>query len=458
MRVNLITGPTIEPITLAQAKEHLKVDSGSFSGNLDETILLPPASHAVNTGYTLLYELLTLDVAPGGAGWAAGDTITGATSTKTCVIVEKLTTTTYTIRDRSGNFTLGEILSNGTATADQGAAYPTFAPTKVDVLGVSALVTLEPGTFTTGTVDCKIQDSDDSTTWTDWTGGAFTQVSAAAGNDNAIQEIAYTGTKRYIRTAAKVLVAACPFSTTVIRLTATIVEDDLLNANIIAAREHVEDTTRRQLLTATWDYSLDAWPSGDAIKLPFGNLQSVSSIIWKDTDGVETNLAKALTVFAASAISPATKTQITCAAHGMVDGDIAYISGTTSYNGAWTISNVATNTFDITTPFVADDATGTLTTDILIETNGDQCGRIVLGYGETWPSGTLFPSNPITIRFVCGWTTAALVPYKIKSAVKMICAKLYEGRGEDVVGTIVTESGDKIVARLLASARLWDEF
>ena len=79
-------------------------------------------------GLIIPYELLTLDVAPGGAGWAADDTLTGATSTKTCKIVEVLTTKTYTVKDRTGAFTLGEIISNGSATADQGAAYPTFTP------------------------------------------------------------------------------------------------------------------------------------------------------------------------------------------------------------------------------------------------------------------------------------------------------------------------------------------
>ncbi|MDD5169783.1 MAG: phage gp6-like head-tail connector protein, partial [Syntrophales bacterium] len=67
---------------------------------------------------------------------------------------------------------------------------------------------------------------------------------------------------------------------------------------------------------------------------------------------------------------------------------------------------------------------------------------------------TLYPSNPIKIRFVCGWTTAALVPYRIKAAIKMICSKLYESRGEDVLGQTVTE--DKAVDRLLIGERLWD--
>jgi len=70
------------------------------------------------------YELLTLDVAPATA-WAAGDTITGVTSGETCVIKSVISTTTFYIDERTGDFTLGEVLTNGTSTADQGAANPT---------------------------------------------------------------------------------------------------------------------------------------------------------------------------------------------------------------------------------------------------------------------------------------------------------------------------------------------
>jgi len=80
-----------------------------------------------NSAWNDVVELMTLDVAPSGAGWAIGDTITGATSLKTCTVVERITTLTYHVKDRSGAFTLGEILSNGTATADQGAANPVLA-------------------------------------------------------------------------------------------------------------------------------------------------------------------------------------------------------------------------------------------------------------------------------------------------------------------------------------------
>jgi hypothetical protein len=71
-------------------------------------------------------ELMTLDVAP-ATEWLEGETITGATSLKSCVIVKVLTTTTYIVKGRTGTFTLGEVLSNGTVTADQGAANPTFS-------------------------------------------------------------------------------------------------------------------------------------------------------------------------------------------------------------------------------------------------------------------------------------------------------------------------------------------
>lgn len=268
------------------------------------------------------------------------------------------------------------------------ADYTTHVGTGVEVLGYEAIVILNSGTNqATGTVDCKIQESDDDITYTDWTGGAFTQVTTA--NDNAIQEIAYTGSKRYIRTVAMVLLAACEFGTTVIRLTGDATDDDLLTDNIQSAREYVENITRRALLTQTWYYYLNRWPSANYIKIPLGNLQTTNlAVKWKDTDGTETTL--------------------------------------------------------------------TLTTDYLIETNGDKCGRIVLPYGDTWPSGTLYPSNPIKVEFQAGWTAAALIPSAIRTAVKMIGAKLYAHRGDSVYGMTVSE--DKFYQNLLSSYRLWDEF
>jgi hypothetical protein len=280
----------------------------------------------------------------------------------------------------------------------------------VEVLGQSVIVSFASGTNqATGTVDVKIQESDDNTTWTDWTGGAFTQVTTA--NDNATYEKQYTGSKRYIRVVGKVLLAACEFGVNVLRLNPQVTEDALLNDSIMAARGFLEDITRRAFLTQTWDYSLQNWPGYgqgtlqfedyqlsintywkyNFIKLPFGNLQSVVSVKYKDLAGVETT---------------------------MVEG-----------------------------------------VDYIVETNGDQCGRIVLPYATYWPFGILYPSNPITIRFTCGWTTAALIPYQIKVAMKMICAGLYENREDMLLSPgRASDVENMTVPKFLASAKLWDEF
>jgi hypothetical protein len=69
-------------------------------------------------------ELMTLTTAP-TTRWAVGDTITGQTSTETCIIVDILSTLTYNVKDRSGDFTLGETLTNGTTTAAQHATIET---------------------------------------------------------------------------------------------------------------------------------------------------------------------------------------------------------------------------------------------------------------------------------------------------------------------------------------------
>ena len=316
MKLKLVTAPVLEPISISELKEHLRVDSETLAGNLTTYRSLSHVSHAVADNYT------------------------------------------------------------------------THVGTGISVIGKRAVVNLVSGTNgTDGTNDTRIEESDSlATGYTAWTGGAFTQVTEA--NDNAIQEIEYTGSKAYIRTASKVLVAACVFGTEIIVEEATVADEDLLTSILTAGREHVEDITRRALLTQTWDAYLDKFPAENFIRLPLGNLQSVEHVKYTDSDGTETTM--------------------------------------------------------------------TVDTDYLVETNGEDYGRIVLPYGVSWPSFTPYPSNPIVIRFVAGWTTAALVPYKIKAALKMICADLYEMRGEPTIGQTVVEN--KAAQRLLASARMWREF
>jgi uncharacterized phiE125 gp8 family phage protein len=312
MRTVQTVAPVLLPVSLSELKAHLKLDSGTFDGNLTITQSLAYGSKVIANNYT------------------------------------------------------------------------THVGTGVDVLGKQAEVLLHCGTNgATGTVDTKIQESDDNATWTDWTGGAFTQVTTT--NDNQDYKKAYTGTKQWIRTASKVLLAACEFGTSILVNAATTAEDDLLTEKLQSAIDDAEDFTGRQLLTATWKAYLDKFPvDKDYIELPFGNLQSVTAITYKDSAGTVTTM--------------------------------------------------------------------TVTTEYLVETNGDQCGRIVLPYGCSWPSVTLYPSNPITIEFVCGWKAAANVPSKIKSAILLGATDLYNCR-ETKTDRQIWEN--KAIHNLLYGKKLW---
>ena len=144
-------------------------------------------------------------------------------------------------------------------------------------------------------------------------------------------------------------------------------------------------------MTATWEYYLDAWPNGDSFKLPFGNLQAVNSIKYKDTDGVE---------------------------HTM-----------------------------------------TVNVDFIVEFNGNQCGRIVLPYGVSWPSECLYPSNPITVDFDCGYVSAAVVPARLKVAIAMVALDLYENREQQVLSNVVLNYvPNKTTEIMIYSSILWEIF
>jgi hypothetical protein len=72
---------------------------------------------------SLIYEL-TIDSVPTPVAWSAGVTLTGATSSTTCTVVSKVSNTVYLITKPSGDFTDGEVISDGTNSRDCGAGYP----------------------------------------------------------------------------------------------------------------------------------------------------------------------------------------------------------------------------------------------------------------------------------------------------------------------------------------------
>jgi len=65
-------------------------------------------------------------------------------------------------------------------------------------------------------------------------------------------------------------------------------DEPYLQSLIEAAQTEAEQFTRRKFITQTWKYFLDDWPSDDFITLPWGQLQSVTSVKYTDTDGDQT--------------------------------------------------------------------------------------------------------------------------------------------------------------------------
>ncbi len=234
--------------------------------------------------------------------------------------------------------------------------------TGVDVLGKNSLIEFAAGTNGSGgTVDVKVQESDDNATFTDVTDGAFTQVTEA--NDNATFEKGYGGSKQYIRVVVTVAGASCSFGVNVITDEPTSAEDDTINDLIKTARRHAEKMTDRAFITQTWNFFWDFFPPEDFIVVPKGQLQDVTSLIYRD-----------------------------------IDNDQNIVSNAT----------------------------------YIVDTDSDP-GRIVLAHGQSWPTVTLGPSNPVEVVAVCGYGDAAGdVPEELRTWIKQCVAWMFLHRESEI--------------------------
>lgn len=147
--------------------------------------------------------------------------------------------------------------------------------------------------------------------------------------------------------------------------------DARLTPLIAAARSKVEDVTGRKLVSQTWDVFYDCLMN--PIVLPFGKLSEVAQFAYSPSVG-----------------SPVSFT--------ITDGDV--ISGST------------------TLAHVEADNEATYST-----------GRIILAYGQQWPTATLRTSRPIRIRIIVGWQVANIPPRLIQ-AVKLLVGHWFRNTEE----------------------------
>ena len=98
--------------------------------------------------------------------------------------------------------------------APQSANAGTVNGIGIDFLGYQeAIILLNAGTLSTGTIDAKVQESDDNSSFTDITGATFAQVSSSNHLQTfRAQILRVPGRKRYLRVVAVITTAACLLS------------------------------------------------------------------------------------------------------------------------------------------------------------------------------------------------------------------------------------------------------
>lgn len=212
-------------------------------------------------------------------------------------------------------------------------------------------------------------------------------------------------------------------------------DDGYIQALIMSAISSVENITNRRLITQTWKAYSDLFPA--YFTLPFGKLQSVTSLKYTDVDGDESTMTASEyivdiisdpgrlvladgetwpsdnlypsnpikiefvcgygdhTLQTITAASNATPIAVTIVGHGYVTGDRVLVSkvvGNTNANGAW---NITKSTDDI---FTLDGSTG----------------------------NAAYTSGGIAVKLE--------VPEPIRIAIMLMVADVYQNRGSIVVG------------------------
>jgi uncharacterized phiE125 gp8 family phage protein len=76
-----------------------------------------------------------------------------------------------------------------------------------------------------------------------------------------------------------------------------------------------------------------------------------------------------------------------------------------------------------------DGSSSTFSSGDYIVSTDTEPGKVVLGYGKSWPSTTLYPTGAVTVQFTAGFGDASTdVPEKYRQAMLLLIGHWYENR------------------------------
>ena len=84
----------------------------------------------------------------------------------------------------------------------------------------------------------------------------------------------------------------------------------------------------------------------------------------------------------------------------------------------------------ISVSYYATDGTLTVLSNCQSSVSSFQ-GKVKPPVDETWPADQASRSEPVIVRYVCGFTSATTVPKDILGALRLMVADRYENRGDE---------------------------
>lgn len=163
-------------------------------------------------------------------------------------------------------------------------------------------------------------------------------------------------------------------------------ENDLLQGLLRAARLEAEKVLRRQLMRATWRYTLDAFPCSDAILLPFPPVASVTSVYYTDANGTSTLLSSS-TYYTVDTYSEPGRILL-------------------NYGQVWPMTRDTPDTVVVT--FVAGYASAALVPES-VKTGIKMCVAHWYEYREPIISGTIVAQVPMSVETL--WSQARVMEF-----------------------------------------------